>query len=407
MRSRVLVFLALFTFLGSPIGPDSSTAHRPMPTPQTDSPVTVDFDSDRWVCSDKVPVKKQHLGRDSLFLTNAAYCYVKDVEFEDGIIEVDMAAPKTRSFMGIDFRFESPDDHETVYLRPHKSGLDDATQYMPMFNGGSTWQLYSGEGFTAPVEIPREQWFRVKLEVSGSTGKLFVNDYEKPALTINDFKRGKTKGPVGLWASVTGGYFANFRYTLKKTGEVNPANKVAAIDPRIVANWELSDAFSATDVNPEAVQDANAMKSMQWQKVSAESPGMIVINRYRRSSDILPPYLADPSKRLENVKDKKVVFARTIINSDYSQVKKLSFGYSDEITVHLNGQPLFTGKSAFRFRDPGFLGIMDVEDDAVFLPLKKGPNEIVLAVSEFFGGWGFICRLNDLRGLSAPNRDPN
>lgn len=366
----------------------------------TDSSTIVSFNSDRWVCSDnKAPVRKQHLGRDSLYLASDSYCYVKDAVFEDGTIEVDMAAPTTRSFMGIDFRFESPDDHESVYLRPHKSGLDDATQYMPVLNGGSTWQIFSGEGFTAPIVIPKEQWFRVKLEISGSTGKLFVNNLEKPALVINDLKRGRSKGSVGLWGGITGGHFTNFSYAAKNATENNP-NKASAIDPRMIANWELSDAFSATDVNPDVLP--GGMKTMKWQKVRAESPGMVVINRYRRSADVLPPYVFDASKRLEIIKEKKVVFARTIIHSDYAQIKRLSFGYSDEVTVHLNRQPLFTGKSAFRFRDPGFLGIMDVEDDAVFLPLKKGPNELVLAVSEFFGGWGLICRLDDLRGLRLP-----
>jgi len=33
------------------------------------------------------------------------------------------------------------------------------------------------------------------------------------------------------------------------------------------------------------------------------------------------------------------------------------------------------------------------DDDAVYLPLRKGTNELVLAVSELGGGWGFICRL--------------
>ena len=33
--------------------------------------------------------------------------------------------------------------------------------------------------------------------------------------------------------------------------------------------------------------------------------------------------------------------------------------------------------------------------DAIYIPLKKGNNELMLAVSEL-GGWGFICRLLDL-----------
>jgi len=36
------------------------------------------------------------------------------------------------------------------------------------------------------------------------------------------------------------------------------------------------------------------------------------------------------------------------------------------------------------------------ENDAVYLPLKKSRNELMLAVSELGGGWGFVCRLQDL-----------
>ena len=93
----------------------------------------------------------------------------------------------------------------------------------------------------------------------------------------------------------------------------------------------------------------------------------------------------------------KVVYARTSIDSDREQVKKLYLGYSDDVSVFLNGKILFRGRSAQNFRDPGFLGIVSPEDDAVYLPLKKGANELMLAVSELGGGWGFICRLEDLQ----------
>jgi hypothetical protein len=93
----------------------------------------------------------------------------------------------------------------------------------------------------------------------------------------------------------------------------------------------------------------------------------------------------------------KMLYARTNIESDRDQVKKLEIGYSDEVSVFLNGQILYRGRSAQGFRDPGFLGIMNPENDAVYLPLKKGNNELLLAVSELGGGWGFICRLTDTR----------
>jgi hypothetical protein len=38
---------------------------------------------------------------------------------------------------------------------------------------------------------------------------------------------------------------------------------------------------------------------------------------------------------------------------------------------------------------------MNLDNDAEYLPLKKGRNELLLAVSEIGGGLGFIARLDD------------
>lgn len=67
-------------------------------------------------------------------------------------------------------------------------------------------------------------------------------------------------------------------------------------------------------------------------------------------------------------------------------------GYSDDVSVSLNDNIPYRGRSAQNFRDTGFLGIVSPENDAIYLPLKKGRNELLLAVSELGGGWGFICR---------------
>ena len=94
----------------------------------------------------------------------------------------------------------------------------------------------------------------------------------------------------------------------------------------------------------------------------------------------------------------QLVYARATVVSDRAQVKKLNIGYSD-VSLFLNDRILFSGRSAQRFRDPGFLGIVNPENDAVCLPLKKGANQLVLAVSELTGGWGFICRFADMEGI--------
>ena len=136
---------------------------------------------------------------------------------------------------------------------------------------------------------------------------------------------------------------------------------------------------------------------MQWQDVEAEPPGFVVVNRYRESPHPRVTFANDFGKRLDPQPGMKVVYARTRIHSDHEQVKKLSLGYSDDVSVFLNGRILYRGRSAQNFRDPAFLGIVDPENDAVYLPLREGANELVLAVSELGGGWGFIARLADIK----------
>jgi len=357
-----------------------------------------DFDPGRWQINDQKGHVEERLGRKSLYLTSG-YAFLKGGAFEDGVIEVDIAAPTKRSFVGVVFRFASEDEHEIVYFRPHKSGLADAVQYAPSFNGSTCWQLYSGPGYTAATEIPQGQWVRVRIEIKGLTGKVFLGDAPEPVLVIDDLKHGYSRGTVGLWAGANGGHFSNFTYrAAAATPGGRPERRPAPTPAGVLSRWELSDAFDATGRDAESLPAPAELKALKWQAVGVEPPGMVVIDRYRRSPSSVPSFAA-PAERTGRREGRKVVFARTLINSDRDQVKRVSLGYSDEVTVFLNGKPVFNGRSAFRYRDPGFLGIMDVENDAVFLDLRRGPNEVVLAVADYFGGWGFIARLDDLRGV--------
>jgi len=136
--------------------------------------------------------------------------------------------------------------------------------------------------------------------------------------------------------------------------------------------------------------------AIKWQDVEAEAPGFVVLYRYREAPHLRVTFQSDFSTRLQPQPGTKVVYARTTIVSDRDQIKKLYLGYSDEVSVFVNGQILYRGRSAQAFRDPNFLGIVNPENDTIYIPLKKGNNELMLAVSELGGGWGFICRLLDV-----------
>jgi hypothetical protein len=158
----------------------------------------------------------------------------------------------------------------------------------------------------------------------------------------------------------------------------------------------LSPSYDALARNLERPLAPSESNTIQWQDVEAEPPGLVVIYRYRQAPHPVVAFATDFSKRLDPQPGMRVIYARTNIDSDREDVKKLYIGYSDDVSVFLNGQILFRGRSAQNFRDPGFLGIVNPENDAVYLPLQKGRNELMLALSELGGGWGFICRLVEI-----------
>jgi hypothetical protein len=163
--------------------------------------------------------------------------------------------------------------------------------------------------------------------------------------------------------------------------------------PGTLVKWRISPALDALTRDLEKPMPDAERDAMKWQEVEAEPPGIVALQRYREAPHPRVSFANDPSRRLEPQKGTQVVYARTRIDADRDQVRKLQLGYSDEVSVFLNGRILYRGRSAQYFRDPGFLGIMDVENDALYLSLTKGANELVLAVSELGGGWGFIGRL--------------
>ena len=74
------------------------------------------------------------------------------------------------------------------------------------------------------------------------------------------------------------------------------------------------------------------------------------------------------------------------------QDKRLDFGFSDRVRVYLNGRLLFQGDDTYRSRDYRFLGSIGYFD-ALYLPLRKGENELLMAVSEDLGGWAALENL--------------
>lgn len=333
----------------------------------------LNFESDRWV-TDKAQIV-EHLGRQSL----AGFAYLRDVEFENGVIEVDIAVTgqKVRAYPGIIFRMRSDDNFERFYVRTHRASLyPDALQYAPIHNGITSWQLYTGDGFTAGVDFPAEQWVHVRMEILGKQARVYVGEMEKPALIVNELQHGESKGKIGVMAEGTA-YFSNFKYTITDDLKFESPPLVDTV-PGIITDWQISQPFKITELDIPYYPDKEILSRAEWQHAKNAPSGLVDIARY--------------TGRLGQEPD--CILARKIINADKNKMLHLNFGYSDATAIFVNGERYFLGSSAYQSRDPSFLGIIGYFDE-VSLPLNKGKNEILLIVAEVFGGWGFMARDGD------------
>jgi hypothetical protein len=341
------------------------------------------FDASRWTLVGHGATTMTYLERPSLFIDNGV-ALLRDSSFGDGTIEFDVALHGHASFAGVAFRALSADDYELVYLRPHLSRRPDAVQYTPIYNGAEAWQLYSGPGYTAEAELPLNRWLHVKLSVSGYTARLFVDGAASPQLTVTSLKRPWTRGMIGLWGSLGGANFSNVIVSPDDTSA--PAMRPAESSPSAdtLTKWELSPAFETTAVKDDVLPDRATLPASAWTRVTAESSGLVNVAEYRRRTRTSASSLA-------------LVFARSIITASRAEQRKLVFAYSDRVHIFLNGRLLFAGDNVFQSRDPSFLGVASLGPDAIYVELRPGPNEIVFAVSEKFGGWGFAARLEPLQ----------
>ena len=146
-------------------------------------------------------------------------------DFKDGTIELEVAgtprqgAPAdSRGFIGLAFRIQDKDGKgEYFYLRPTNARCDDqlrrnhSTQYVSAPD--YPWHRLRKENpgvYESYVDLDPGAWTKMKVIVSGTTAKLYVNDAAQPALVVNDLKLGDSHGQIALWAhTTTDAYFSN------------------------------------------------------------------------------------------------------------------------------------------------------------------------------------------------------
>jgi len=357
----------------------------------------VEFSGASWIIAGEVVKTEDFLGQEALRFRSGV-AYLSDVELEDGTIELDVATTGHRSFVGVVFReSESTREYGNFYLRPHNTGRFDALQYTPVFNGISAWQLYPEHN--AALEIPRDRWLHLKLVISGSRLEVFCDGADVPTLVVEDLGLDSRRGRLGLRVNFPAegmpedffpAAFANVSVVPDQTAGTYREVAPPAPESGLIGQWAISPAFAAP-ARPLEELPREWMESAGWTTAVSDTQGRVNLARYSG--------LPEGSRG-------GTILARLVIDSQVAQVKRLNFGFSDRVSVFLNGSVLFTGDNTYRSRSERYLGVMTVDNDALFLSLRRGQNELVIAVSEAFGGWGLIARLENLLGVKVTAAPP-
>jgi len=153
-----------------------------------------------------------------------------DSDFKDGTIELDVAGARRsgystvedehgfKGFIGVSFRVQDTKG-EMFFVRPINARLDNqlfrnrSTQYesSPEFS----WKRLREESpgvYESYVDLEPGAWTKLRIEVSGTKARMFVNGAAQPCLIVNDLKHGDGRGKIALWAHVsTDAYFSNLK----------------------------------------------------------------------------------------------------------------------------------------------------------------------------------------------------
>lgn len=334
------------------------------------SQMSIPFDSPRWQYVDSEVA--EHRGR----LSMQGTALLPDVQFRDGVIEFDIAVDGRRSYPGALFRIREPNTYEHVYVRPHRAGLyPDAVQYTPVINGISGWQLYNGEGYTAGVQLEKDGWVPVRIEVKEGQARVYIGGPASPTLAIHHLELEAVSGPIGLSGPKDGSaWFSNFRYREAPALRMDVPPALEPV-PGAIHDWWVSRVYPDERVPKDRYPHFYSIFGAEWTPMTAAPSGLVDI--------------AKKTARVNAAGD--AVLARTFLVADEARDVTLTLGYSDDVELFLNGRRLFSGRSGYQYRDPSFLGILGPFDD-IHARLEKGLNEIFLMVTERFGGWGFNVR---------------
>lgn len=143
---------------------------------------------------------------------------IKDLEFKNGIIEIDLLGENNpgKSFIGIAFNIQNEETYEAIYFRPfnfvatEQIRKDHMVQYI--YHPEYTWRKLREEKtgeFEDEILNPPDpdDWFKAVIHIKKTKVVVYVNDIPEPVLSVNRLASPVSK-KIGVWT----GYGSSGRF---------------------------------------------------------------------------------------------------------------------------------------------------------------------------------------------------
>jgi hypothetical protein len=206
---------------------------------------------------------------------------------------------------------------------------------------------------------------------------VYINNKTEPSLVVPRLRGVPQKGGVAFWGRVndqpTAWAAALSNISIRPSPPSLSSSEVKPIPPSgTLHNWEV-----AAPVQSETWSIQKLPEMKDWRSATAEESGLVNLNRV-----------------LSSARGRWTAFAKTTVKATEAKNVLLELGYSDEVTVFVNGEPVYVGINGFESRHPEYMGFVKAGYEKVIVRLRPGDNEIILAVTDDQRfGWGFIARM--------------
>lgn len=349
-------------------------------------PKYVKMKAENWTFKSGAAEFVEHKSRSAIKILNSSdRIFLKDLNFANGTIEYDFQ-PVDPRFASFYFRWKDAKENECFYFRTGAAGNPtavDALQYAPHVGGINLWDMLFH--FQANTTFTNEDWNHVKLVISGKQMRVFVNDMEKPALEVPRLEGNTTEG---LLAFDGQSIISNLEI---KSDEVEGLSAKEGIDPsendpRYIRNWQVSESIT-TAQNIDFDLGHFPKEETKWEAIISERRGLVNLTR-----------------KFGQAEGRRIIWLKVNVNSAKVQEKLLRLGFSDEVWVFINKQPLYFDKNYYGTpiaKTPD--GRCSIENTSFKIPLNEGDNELLIGVANNFFGWGLVARFDSLSNLKLEN----